>query len=57
MTKTEIAAKIKNMISENLRIPENIWTTMPSCSAATSAWTPLTPSRSFPASTTCSAST
>ena len=24
MTKTEIAAKIKNMISENLRIPENM---------------------------------
>ena len=24
MTKTEIAEKIKNMISENLRIPENM---------------------------------
>ena len=24
MTKTEIASKIKNMISENLRIPENM---------------------------------
>ena len=56
MTKTEIAAKIKNMISENLRIPENMLDDDAEL-FATSAWTPLTPSRSFPASTTCSAST
>ena len=57
MTKTEIAAKIKNMISENLRIPENMLDDDAELFGGDIGLDPLTPSRSFPASTTCSAST